>query len=76
MTATSSDAPGQRREIDIAHREAVGLDRREQVDVADQARHAVELGDAELPGRGGVGGVVGSMISRCPRTIVIGVFSS
>ena len=53
-----TDALRQRREIDIAHREAVGLDRREQVDVADEARHAVELGHAELPGGGGVGGVV------------------
>jgi hypothetical protein len=76
MTATSSATRRVSVQIDIAHREAVALDRGEQVDVADQTRHAVEFGDAEGTRRGDVGGSAASMSSRCPRTIVIGVFSS
>lgn len=48
------DAAREHVQIDVAHGEAVALHGSQEVDVADQARHPVELGDAEGPSGGDV----------------------
>ena len=53
-----ADACGEDRETDGFHLELVAFDGREEIDVADQAGHAVELGDADVARRDDVVPVV------------------
>ncbi len=70
------DPVGERTDVDHRGRQGTRLDIGQGVDVVDQTRKAVQLGDAEVAGLGHVVRIGRSIISRWPRTIVMGVLSS